>query len=560
MRRGGSGNTVSTPGFTTRRDFLKVAGLAGALAGTGSLLSACSKPGSGGGSGSSDVTLAVSPDGPYGPMPTEKEQKDSIGNRVYADALQAWLKKNPGVKLKKVSVNVWDQDTIRTALTGGTAPAAFISNVIGGWDAAGIRSAFLQGLAADVTPLVDESQLLPKLAEYAKPIWEKSWSINGTYYAAPSSYNVGVGIHFRKDLVQELGLKMPDATWTWADVRELAKGFTEGKRKGIALQSWGLQGGVSAEGLGLLSEVPAPSTSWNWAWDYSSNGAYWAKIIGEMRDMRFKDQSVMADVTFGDGEIWNAFVRGDACMHMNTVVFYTAEPTAETTHVALAKKLDKPVEEVVGWLPPPLGRNGYRPDYQQGQIDSVSFSPDLGDDALSAIFDLHVFMIGDGFVQQKNALYDDAKDLKQIYNFANITPVLKDTLEGMPGSPDEAWGKEFMDAVRAAGQHDRMPETSWFIPVEETAGPETNAIDDAFSKWWYESGTPDVAADLKRTEDVRNTQAKSFTSSVSDEDFIEGARKYYNAHNDFWQKNSPEFHTQVFTPFYEQKIRPALGA
>ena len=162
-------------GFTTRRDFLKVVGVAGALAGAGSILSACSKRGSGG-SGSSDVTLAVSPDGPYGPMPTDKEQKDSIGSRAYAESLQAWLKKNPGVKLKKVSVNVWDQDTIRTALTGGTAPAAFISNVIGGWDAAGIRSAFLQGLAADVTPLVDESQLLPKLADYAKPIWEKSWS------------------------------------------------------------------------------------------------------------------------------------------------------------------------------------------------------------------------------------------------------------------------------------------------------------------------------------------------------------------------------------------------
>ena len=67
----------------------------------------------------------------------------------------------------------------------------------------------------------------------------------------------------------------------------------------------------------------------------------------------------MADVTFGDSEIWNAFVRGDACMHMNTVVFYTSEPTAETTHMALAKKLDKPLEEVVGWAPPPIGRNGY---------------------------------------------------------------------------------------------------------------------------------------------------------------------------------------------------------
>jgi ABC-type glycerol-3-phosphate transport system substrate-binding protein len=553
---GTAANTWS--GFTSRRGFLKSVGAAGALLGGGALLSACDNSDGPGGS-SSDVTLNVSADGPYGPMPTKKEQKASIGSRAYAEALQAWLKKNPGVQFKKVSVNVWDQEAITTALTGGTAPAAFVSNVIGSWDAAGIRSAFLQGLAADVTELVEESKLLPRLSDYARPIWEKVWTVNGSYYAAPSSYNVGVGIHYRKDLINELGLKMPEPGWTWADVRELAKGMTEGKRKGIALQSWGLQGGVSAEGLGLLSEIPAPDTGWNWTWDYSSNLDHWAQIIGEMRDMRFEDQSVMADITFGDGEIWNAFIRGDACMHMNTVVFYTAEPTADSTHMALAKKLDKPLEEVVGWAPPPVGRNGYRPDLSQGQIDATSFSPDLDDDELSAIFDLHVFMIGEGFVRQKKMLYDETKDLKQVYNFDKITPVLKDTLDGMPGSPEEAWGTEFMDAVRAAGDHELMPNTAWFIPVEEQVGPTSEAVDDAFSKWWFERGTVDIAADLKRMESVRNTQAESFTSSVADEEFTEGARKFYDAHDAFWQANSPEFYDGVFRDWYAQKIRPALG-
>ncbi|MEQ7007771.1 extracellular solute-binding protein [Actinopolymorpha sp. B17G11] len=549
---------TSWSGFTSRRNFLKAVGAAGALLGGGAVLSACNSDGPGG--SSSDVTLNVSADGPYGPMPTKKEQKASIGSLAYAESLQAWLKKNPGVQFKKVSVNVWDQEAITTALTGGTAPAAFVSNVIGSWDAAGIRSAFLQGLAADVTEHVDESKLLPRLADYARPIWEKIWTVNGSYYAAPSSYNVGVGIHYRKDLVNELGLKMPAPGWTWADVRELAKGMTEGKRKGIALQSWGLQGGVSAEGLGLLSEIPAPETPWNWTWDYSSNVDHWARIIGEMRDMRFEDESVMADVTFGDGEIWNAFVRGDACMHMNTVVFYTAEPTADTTHMALAKKLDKPLEDVVGWAPPPTGRNGYRPDLSQGQIDAVSFSPDLDDDELSAIFDLHVYMIGEGFVKQKNMLYEETNDLKQVYNFDKITPVLKDTLDGMPGSPEEAWGTEFMEAVRAAGDHELMPNTAWYIPVEEQVGPTSEAVDDAFSKWWYERGDVDIAADLLRTESVRNTQAKSFTSSIADEEFTAGARKYYEAHDAFWQQNAPEFYDGVFRSWYEQKIRPALDA
>jgi hypothetical protein len=92
-----------------------------------------------------------------------------------------------------------------------------------------------------------------------------------------------------------------------------------------------------------------------------------------------------------------------------------------------------------------------------------------------------------------------------------------------------------------------------------TEEPTSEAVDDAFSKWWFERGDVDIAADLKRMENVRNTQAKSFTSSVADEEFTAGARKYYEAHDAFWQQNSPEFHEGVFRDFYEQKIRPALG-
>ncbi len=558
MREGSSRGAREVVGFRSRREFLKAAGGAAGLLVGGSLLSACSKKGSG---GSSDVTLSVSTGGPWGPMPTKKEQKASIGNLAYAESLQTWLSKNPGVKLKKVNVDVWNQETITTALSGGTAPAAFISNVIGSWDAAGIRSAFLQGLAADVTQLVDDSKLLPKLATYAKPIWEQIWNVDDKYYAAPNAYNTGVGIHYRRDLVNELGLKEPAPGWTWADVRELAKGMTEGKRKGIALQGWGLASSVAAEGFELLSQLPAPSTSWNWSWDYDNNRDYWTQIISDMRAMKVEDKSVLADVTFGDGEIWNAFVRGDACMHTNTVVFYTSEPTAETTHMTLAKKLDKPLEEVVGWAPLPIGRNGYGASgLSQGQIDAVSFSPDLKEDELSTMFDLHVYMIGKGFVEQKNMLFEKTKDLKQVYNFANITPVLKDSLDGMPGSPDEAWGTRFMDAVRAASEHPLVPDSAWYIPVEEQSGPTSNASDDAFSRWWYETGKVDIPADLDKLGKVRNSQAKSFTSSVPDEKFVAGAKKYYEAQETFWKRNGPEFYDNVFSDFYEEKVKPALNA
>ncbi|GAA5001068.1 ABC transporter substrate-binding protein [Actinopolymorpha pittospori] len=542
---------------TSRREFLKAAGALGAALGAGVFASSCS----GGLGGSSDVTLSVSTEGPYGPMPTKEERKASVGDEAYAQALQAWLDKNPGVSLKRVAVDIWDQETMTTALAGGTAPAAFVSNVIGGWGDAGIRSAFLQGLAADVTELVKDSKLIGRLADYAKPLWEQTWTVNGSYYAGPSSYNVGDGIHYRRDLIEELGLKLPTPDWTWADVRELAAGMTEGKRKGIALQDWGLENIVSAEGFGLLTTLPAPDTSWNWRWDYAANVDYWAQIIGEMRAMRFDDKSVLADIAFGDGEIWNAFIRGEACMHLNNVVYYTSSPTSDTTHMTLAKNLEKPLEEVVGWMPLPMGRNGYGASgVSQGQIDSVSFSPDLDDDELAAAFDLYLFMVGEGFVSQTNFLYDKTNDLKQVYSSANITPVLRDSLENMPGSPDEAWGKEFMDTIRAATAHPLIPVTAWYIPAEDQTGPTSEAIDDAFSKWFFEPGRADAAGDLRRTEEVRNSQTVGFTSSVPDEEFVTDARKYYEAHERFWRTHSPTFYEEAFRDWYEQKVLPALDA
>lgn len=432
--------------------------------------------------------------------------------------------------------------------------------MIGGWDYAAIRSAFLQGLAADVTDLVAESKMIDKLEDYAKPIWENVWSVEGRYYAAPNAYNVGPGIHYRRDLIQELGLPEPQPGWTWSDVRELAKALTKGKRKGIAMQGLGFSSSVNAEGFEFLSTIPAPETSWNWRRDYMRNVDHWVQIIGDVRAMKFEDQSLLSDITFHDGEIWNAFIREQACMHTNTVVFYTSEPSAGTTHVTLADKLGKPLEEVVGWVPFPVGRNGYASSgFTQPQIDSVSFSPDLDEEELALIFDLHLYMIGDGFVKQKNIVYDKTKDLREIYNFDKITPVLKGTLDGMPGSPDEAWGKQFMDTVRAVTQYPLIPQTAWFFPPEEQVGPTTNAIDDAFSKWWFEPGEVDIAADLERAQNVLNTQAESFTSSVPDEEFVSAANKYYAAHEKFWQQHSPEFYENVFRPFYEEAIKPALS-
>ncbi|MEQ4207785.1 extracellular solute-binding protein [Actinopolymorpha sp. B9G3] len=537
----------------TRRSLLKGMAGGGVLAVAGGALASCSRDG--GGSGGADIVLTTG-NRPYGPMPTAAEQKANPTLRAYAEALSAWSKKNPGITIKRLDFDTDNQELLVTSLAGGTAPSMFPGDVVGGWNRTAVKAAMVKGLVADVTDHLEEHKLHDKLADYAKPIWD-GWAIDGKYYAAPLAYNCGTGIHYRADLIKELGLKEPTPDWTWDDVRELAKGLTTDKRKGIGLQSWGLGMRMAADGMGMFTEIPAPETTWNWRWDYTTNADTWVPLVEGVRGMIFEDKSVLADVTLNDPDIWNAFIGGTAAMHNNSMVFFTNSPDEDTTNVVMEKRFDKPLEELVGWMTQPIGTNG-RIGTTQGQTDLLSYSPDLDEDALDAAVNLHTYMSGDGYILQKKAIFDQTKDPRRIYDWANVTPIFAGIVEALPSSPDEAWGTTFMDAVRHATQIPLVPQTSWYFPAEENSGPTTTAYDDATQKWYSEAKV-DIRADLGNLEQTRNKQAADFTSSAADEEFVAAAKKYYGDHATYWEKNAPEFYQNVFKGWYDQTVAPALG-
>lgn len=547
----------ASPRAMTRRSLLRMLGAGSAAMAGGAALRSSSFAQSSGVAEEVDVTLTTS-GWPYGAMPTAEEQAASPLTKAYADTLQSWLDMNPGVKLELVSFNVWDQEALVTGLAGGTAPAFVQGNVLGGWNDATIRSAMAQGLVADVTDLLEAHQFNAAIADYAKPIWDK-WGIGGRYYAAPQSYNVGTGMHYRRDWIQELELQEPTPEWTWDDVRELAKGMTTSSRKGIALQSWGLEGRLASNGFYSLTRLPDPDASWNWRWDFTTRGEEWASHVNAIRAMVFEDQSVLADISFGDGEIRDAFLRGEAGMHNNTVVFYSATPTAPDSIVQLEEQLGKPLDEIVGWIQQPKGANGHSGS-TQAQVDLLAFSPDLSEDALDKAVGLHAYMMGPGFVSQKQAVYEATNDLRMVYDWANITPVFgPQALAGLPGTPDEAWGTHFMDAVRAAQDIPLVPKDAWYIPAEATVGPTGVPMDDAFSRWFYEPGDIDVLTDLQQLQETMNQQADGFVSTTPDDEFIAGAREWYAALNEYWKVNAPEFHSSVYSAWYQENIVPVLG-
>jgi hypothetical protein len=558
-----SGNATPTTagrsrGALSRRDFLHLTAAGGALAVAGTSLTSCSKKGASGGGGEGgvvDVTLKL-PDWPFTAMPPKKDLKDPI-KKAYADVLRDWLEKNPGVKLQQVQADIWNQQGLTTAVSGGTAPSYYPGNVLGGWNDAATKSAFVQGLAADVTDVLAQYKLDEKLAESAKPMWG-TWKTNDRYFGFPQGYNVGNGIYYRRDLIKERGLEEPEPGWTWDDLRTLARGLTKGNQKGLAIQGGGMGWALDADGFGLLSQIPTPETNWNWSWDYTSRADRWQRAVEIYRAMAFEDGSTLSEISFGDGEVSQAFSQGRAAMMPNNAGWFLGDPDTANTPANLAKALDKPVNDVYGWIQHPVGHEGLFGNTYAFTL-LLSFDPNMDETSLDKMVSLLDWMVfGEAYTRQKQAIWEATKELKKVYTDSTpINGLLQ--VDGVPGSIEDAWGSQYVQAVQAADKLPIVPSVSNYFPVEESPGPNATARDDAVNKWTYERKAPNVAADLQKAQDTRNKQADGFSSSISDEEFVTSARTYFDAHAKFWQEHAPTFAGEVYQQWYDEKVKPVLA-
>jgi ABC-type glycerol-3-phosphate transport system substrate-binding protein len=495
---------------------------------------------------------------PLEPLPAPEDQAADPAKRVYAETIQEWLSNNPGVTIGTTELNIWDQQALVTALSGGVGPSWFPGYVLGGWNVAATRAAFSQGLAADVNPLVEQYQTQTKLADYVKPHLD-FLKLDGKFYGVPESYGAGNGVYFRRDMIEAKGLKEPIPGWTWNDFYELAKGLTGDGIKGSAMQSSGLGRPISANQLDFLAELPTPQTSWNWTWNYTSNAGEWERIISAYRKAMFEDQSLLSDVSFRDPQVAKAFSNNEVGIAFLNSFFMVGPPTNPETVSAIAESLNKSVDEVVGFVAYPVGDNGGPFGGSQAFVSMVSFSPDLDASALDKAYSLYDYMyFGDGYVQRKVGTYEATKDPR--YVFTDITPVNgMTTYEGVPGSAEETWGKRYMDAIRDMISIPLLPNRAAYIPAETNAGPTNDLWNAAISRWSYEAGQLDIAADLQKLEADRNQQNAGFTSSVADPDFVEGAKAYFAARDAFWKEHAPEFHADVYSPWYQEQVLPALN-
>ncbi len=539
----------------SRRSLLKTFVAANAVLVGGSVLSACGSSGT----GSPTVTNAtLTTNGwPFDVMPDKATRAKDPAKDAYAQALDAWLKQNPGVKVQRSSVDIWTSQVITTAVSAGTAPTVYSGASLGNYvDAATRQAVSAKGLAADVTDLFDKYGIKDQMADYARNTWENTWKIDGKYYGAPGDYFAGVGIYYRRDYFQEAGLAEPQQGWTWQDLATAAKALTKGNRKGLAAQPWEMDWMLRANQFDLRTQIPAPGANWHWKYDYTRNQEEWVGISNIFRQMYNQDKSVIADTSYGDAQVNSVFGRGDAAMISGLVSFFTGSPDDPTSFSALiAKPKQKPLDELVGWVAHPNGTNGAFGN-TQGSMSFAAFNPKAKSAELDKAFNLYTYMyFGQGFTDQQKALYQKTKTSARVYWTATPTQRAQ-AFAGIPGSFEQAWGKHFSDSVKKVLTIPPVPNVAQYLPVEQDAGPTADAYNDARSDITFTQ--KDLVGIFQHLQDVRSQQVASFSSSVSKDDFVRAAKRYYAAHNDFWKAHAPKFYSSTYSPFYTNVILPAL--
>lgn len=542
----------------SRRDFLKTlgAGSAGmAVVAAGVPVMAASSAAAPRAQ-AADVVLPVA-GWPYPPLP---ESEPEAGYSPYEQALAMWLEDNPNVRIEAVEVGIWDTSALLTAIAGGTAPAYFSTGVIGSWSVAGMQAAYVQGLVAEITDEYEAFGFEEKFSALARA-GSAFYKLGDRVFGVMNEIAPGNGIYYRRDLLAEAGLPEPTIDWTWDDVREYARALTTSDRKGLVTQNWGLGWQLGAEGVGgdaLLSYLPAPETGWNRRWDYTSFPEIYEGVVNRYRAMAFEDESILQDVTFNDGSVAQSFFNGEAAMVTNPSQFYTR--LSEPWPYAMAEEMGQPMEELVGFMSHPRGVNGHINPASRVIIPPTGLNPDFRAAEREAALSLFNFMeMEDGFDLQRRLLYEETGDLKRAFSIFPFVRA-KDTIDGVDGTAADAWGQDFLDVLDYHAQVvSGYPEAGLFFPAEENLGPTGDAWADAQSTMSYERGSIDIPALLAQAEETRNQQAAGFVSSTPSDVFTEAAIAYYAAHDAYWQEVSPEFHENVFTPWYESVIKPALG-
>ncbi|MDP9870099.1 MULTISPECIES: ABC transporter substrate-binding protein [Streptosporangium] len=143
-----------------------------------------------------------------------------------------FTKTHPNIEVKIQFTPLKEYFTkLQTSAAGGSAPDVFWMNGprFGVYASQGALLPISDKIAADK---VDTAKFPKSLNDL--------YTLDGKQYGLPKDYDT-VGLWYNKDLFDKAGVKYPDATWTWDDLRENAKKLSDPAKGvyGIGAAPWG---------------------------------------------------------------------------------------------------------------------------------------------------------------------------------------------------------------------------------------------------------------------------------------------------------------------------------
>ncbi|MFK4070382.1 ABC transporter substrate-binding protein [Streptomyces sp. NPDC029674] len=132
--------------------------------------------------------------------------------------IAAFEKRNPRISVR-IQLTPWTSywTTLKTSMRGGTAPDVFWMNAVNFqlYASNGVLEPLSGHIKADATPVDRHPEALVKL-----------YSHRGTQYGLPKDFDT-IGLWYNKQLFDKAGIKYPDESWTWDDVRDAAAELTD---------------------------------------------------------------------------------------------------------------------------------------------------------------------------------------------------------------------------------------------------------------------------------------------------------------------------------------------
>lgn len=482
--------------------------------------------------------------------------------QAQANSNQAFMDANPGVRLEKKDVPIWDPQAIQAMIAGGTDCSYLFGPCAGGgWGLDNAKNAFVQGLLADITAEVAKYKLQEKCLPHLWAGWAPNSSLNGKFWCYPlNEYSPDLSTFmYRKDLILAAGRPEPKIGWTFEEFAETIKAITKDGVTGLGMPSWFLPGSLSLHGFDILSLIPAPEQAWHWDRDLTSDPR-WVEIITQYRKLLFEDKAILTDVALGGGddEYVKLFQAGSLGMCRSNYWSMFGSPTETTSLAAFADREGKEYKDMFGAVVWPSG-DGYQKGGGVNLWGPVSFSPndkpEVKDKAVGWV-DFKFF--GEGLIIHRTGIWELTKDPRSVYN-AFLFLDGRTSYEGVPATAADAWGQDVVDAWVNIGKIPYEPARDNFFKPEENPQPSNQAIDDAFSLMVTDIKLSDFAGALKKAETDWKAQLPGFASSLTTEDFKAGAKDYYTALDTHLKTNYPDFYENRFKPFYEAKVLPAIG-